>query len=376
MKKLYFFAALVIAAICSCTSETNHETEAGKNKASAISFGVYTERSRATNDITTTVELANANGFGVLAYEHGTTPFYQHVSSTIIPNFMQNEHIYASDANGVPAALPVTDVTAWGYAPVKYWPNEEGARISFFAYAPYQMQVMTQTYNPHIVYNSSYGAPAIQYTMPTDLSKGIDLQWASAIDQTRGGITDKITFNFKHALSKITFNVQAWVDELTDNPDCNPNGTNTLAENTTIVVKNVRLVGMFAKAGILSLADGIWYKNETSQEFVLPISNIKLDNTNSNKEQSLFSNNESLLMIPGTFQIQVEYDVVTVDPKLPNGKSVVTNVITSDDQYTANAGYSYGFHLNLGMVSTKFDVTTVEGWTNDGNKEVDTPNNH
>lgn len=374
MKKLSLLTVLAVTALFSCTNEIGNEQEVVKDKGSAVSFGAYTERSRATADITTTTALANAGGFGVFAYEHGTTPFSQYVTTSIIPNFMQNEHIYASDANGNEVKLPIASVTAWGYSPIKYWPNEEGAQISFFAYAPYEANLMTQTYNPHIVYNGSYAAPAVQYTMPTDLSKAIDLQWAAATNKKRRD-GDKVTFNFKHALSKVTFNVQAWVDEATDNAACDPDGNKKLDENTTIIVKYIRLVGMFAKTGVLNLANGTWYRSATSQEYVVPITNVELNSTNSNIEQALLPANEALMMIPGSFQIQVEYDVITIDPKLPDGKSVVTNIITSNELFSAKAGYSYGFHLNLGMASTKFNVTTVEGWTNGGNTEVDVPNN-
>lgn len=28
--------------------------------------------------------------------------------------------------------------SAWTYSPIKYWPNRDGDKISFFAYAPYE----------------------------------------------------------------------------------------------------------------------------------------------------------------------------------------------------------------------------------------------
>lgn len=90
----------------------------------AISFDAATESldnvTRASGAINTDA-LLQGQSIGVFASYTGKLTYE---NSTVTPNFMYNQKLsYAS--------------AAWGYNPLKYWPNEESDYLSFFAYAPY-----------------------------------------------------------------------------------------------------------------------------------------------------------------------------------------------------------------------------------------------
>lgn len=88
----------------------------------------------------------------------------------------------------------------------------------------------------------------------------------------------------------------------------------------------------------------------------------------------------------GTFDVTIDYDVVTTDAALNGGKSTVNNVITK--QITLNtpstfspgvAGFinnkAYNLKLILGLTSVKLDAEVAD-WEVDGSTPVDLPRNN
>ena len=95
---------------------------------------------------------------------------------------------------------------------MKYWPNRQNDKISFFAYAPYESD--WQNGSKSGVITSAATAPGIPYIKfklkTTDkLDKMVDLVVADQRDKTytaeNGG---KISFTFEHTLSRISFRAQ------------------------------------------------------------------------------------------------------------------------------------------------------------------------
>lgn len=380
MKKFYFIAALAALAMTSCSSESEMpETPEFGSNVSAVAFDSYLLRSRAT-DLTTlsSIQAANA-GFGVYAYDQGTLPVVDYTNSFVAPNFFSNQQItYNSTA------------TAWEYTNIKYWPNNPGAMLSFYAYAPYKTTITTDvSSNPRLILNGDYNGPALQYKMPVALADGVDLCWGqetggtlAPVNKVKPGVGDKIKFNFKHALSRLGFNIQVFNDQATDGNGHSDNAADPIKPGTTIKIQSLKLIGNFATSGTLSLYDGKWdapIANTAEYELkgtLNPIIVDGLDLAEAAAEIALFEDDKTyVLMIPGgTFKIQIVYDVETIDPNLPDGKSVVRNTITSDQAFTAKAGEATNYHLNIGMTTVKFDASLVE-WDDQGNKEVDLPNN-
>ena len=127
--------------------------------------------------------VKNPNGFGVFAYYTGATA-WESAKASATPNFMYNQQ--------------VTYSSGWTYTPVKYWPNANGEKVSFFAYAPYTSN--TTGFST----NTDAGAPIISYTWEASN----DLLYDKQIDQVKGTVSSAVTFTFKHALAKVEFKIR------------------------------------------------------------------------------------------------------------------------------------------------------------------------
>jgi hypothetical protein len=122
-------------------------------------------------------------GFGVFAYYTGATAWVS-AKTSATPNFMYNQQVIYS--------------SGWTYTPVKYWPNADGEKVSFFAYAPYTSN--TTGFST----NTAAGAPIISYTWEASN----DLLYDKQIDQVKGTVSSAVTFTFKHALAKVEFKIR------------------------------------------------------------------------------------------------------------------------------------------------------------------------
>lgn len=394
MKKMFFLAATTVLALSSCSSEDVASENVVDNGLVPVTFDAPYLTSRATDKL----ELSGlqTRGFGVFAYEQGTLDFDQYYPTALTPNFMSDEKVSHGTSG------------KWEYSPIKYWSNNAGAKASFFAYAPHQtnsantLKDASTTQSPRLVLHGRYNGPAIYYKVPETLDGGIDLCWGdfnntghAAVDLVKPGYDDKILFNFKHALSRISFNAQLWVDEVRPEVDHSTESSAThskvLADGTTITIKSLKLVGNMATEGYLRLYDGKW-DAQVSATKTLEMGNyfsggalgsgackyIMVNNTN---EQALFGETNAgdmdnyFMTIPGgSFKVQVEYEVKTTDSALDGGAYTRTVKQISDQPYTLVAGKSYQFHLNLGMTSAKF-TATVSDWQGTTIEEVDLPNN-
>lgn len=412
MKKYFYFAIAAVAALASCSSD-DATTEQGVAPMAneGINFGVYTPAvTRSTIENNATVQ---ANGFGVLAFSQMQEPISSFSKANYLPNFMYNQQVKY-------------DVTqnAWTYAPIKYWPNNDGALVSFYAYAPYFPEFNQDKFtftpesndyskenttidqkNVRLVLGYDAMGPAIEYTRSSVATEGVDLLWGSQkgsapavapVDLKKQQIDEKVEFLFKHAMSRLFFNVQVWGDEFSVNGGDVANSTHKIADNTTIKIRKVELVGNFWNTGTLRLYDGNWkhdkgdYSNLVFEEGAGHFSaavEAGITGDQAQKEIDLLVgsgmedgkmkeddqiNNFVMVMPETTFYIQITYDVITVDETNPKNNSIVTNVVKSTDHnavadnsdagtYTLKQGKAYNFHLNLGMTTVKFDAE-VEDW--------------
>lgn len=186
-KSLFFFAAAAIA-LTACTNDDDAlQTGQVQNSNRAVAFDTYTAGTTRAGDpegVMTTDKLkTDGKGFGVFAFYHNNSD-WAHDVSTILPNFMFNEHV--SWAGG------------WSYSPLKYWPNETlndnqdpnavmpgpgtpGTnldKLSFFAYAPYVATggtntLATKATNMETNRTSTDKKSAYEATTPADNKYGI-----------------------------------------------------------------------------------------------------------------------------------------------------------------------------------------------------------
>lgn len=444
MKKIFFFAAIAALALSSCSSDELVQAEQPVAEGDVVSFSAYSGRTTRAEynaadydqDATdgdkwnVTKLYMQKYGFGVFAYDQGGVDFNSYLATNTYPNFMYNQKVmgYTAAADGALQGEPIWDgtesgsvetATNWSYTPLKYWPNNKDAKVTFQAYAPYDKNIAP-------IFNVAYKGVGIRYSN-TD---NYDLLWGAInensstatcyVNQPKPHVADKTIFYFKHALSKLDFTVSYFTDEEHDDSNTGlASGKPELAKNTKIVIRSIRLVGTFPTTGVLSLYDGSWTVEKaddhvgfTTKDLVVPGKYVSDAITFTEDDaEYLTEGNEgtligdvvalkpehSLMVIPAqkiagvavesAYDVEIVYDVITEDPDDDRNTSVVTNTVSSADgsnnQYedghsfvgvVLNAGQHTTLNIHLGMTTAKFDAHVVD-WEGEDSTEVDLPNN-
>ena len=398
MKKTLLTMAAALALVGCSKSEL---VETPIQEQNAIAFGTYLGDNAQTRASVVTTETLGVDGFGVNAYYTGQNNY----AAGAELNFMQNTKVTYNKGN-----------QKWEYSPVKYWPNNSGDKVSFFAYGPYAKN----TGDNNITQNGT----SLGFVVPAEVKNQVDLiyntNYNGTIDQTKPSVEELIHFQFGHALSRISLTVEAAVDEVA-------NGNNLLDGNTRINVKKVALIsdtydaaatsqaGPFYTDGTLSLLnsgtadDGTpnspWSNLTGSQGFVFnatdhfyhtvkdvdaenmtddKIDVVQLTRFNASEPQRLLNDDSYLMVIPqedAEFKIYIEYDVISGGYE-NNGtgtydESAITNKITSSEalKVTFEQGKAYNFNLVLGMTSVKVDAAVTEWGDEIDGSEVWLPEN-
>lgn len=383
MKKLIIIAASAALVLGAC-SKSEITTPAEQVP---VTFGTYLGKTRAVSattfgDMTLATLQGSANGFGVFGYYadnsgNGTTNDIASAAdpAKFTPNFMYNQKVTYSSSK-------------WSYSPIKYWPNEYSAanakteqgidKLSFTAYAPHVATVGTEGITA-ISANDATGSPTITFKVPADGAEQIDLlyanNFASTINLTKSTINYAVPFNFAHALSKLSFKVQAVVDEVTP-------GSGTLDAATTITLNSITLkAGSINESGVLKLTDGTWSSQAagTADHAYTGIDQTVTTTLTAVKKSG---NDVSLYAVPGSIaagnlQIEVVYTVETTDAALPGGKVTMDNDIynVSTAAFVFEANKKNIINLLLGMTSLKMTVTNVDDWGDGNEVTVDLPVN-
>lgn len=369
MKKSILISALALAALAT-TSCSNEETKAIEPQSNAIEFGTYLGRDAISRGSEFTTGAMQSAGFGVFAAYTGTANFGD--SHTM--NFMYNQQVTYNSSE-----------TVWEYTPLKYWPNNEGDKVSFFAYAPHGVTGATFSTN------TEAGAPQITFTVQNNVADQKDLTLAVAKkNQEKQSITGTVDFTFKHVLARIGLNVEAMFDlvngDATGNNDTNKSNGDKATE-TTIKVTKVELIGKFDTEAIIDLGTDLTADAWVDTSVTAAGSDViyTWDATNSNftsvaddvttTKQQLNADGSYAMIIPqdmttSKVKIRVTYTVTTIDAKLDGGESEIENVITSEAfPFNFEQGKAYMFNLHLGMTSVKFSAT-VSDWENATNQTV------
>ena len=430
-----------------------------------------TTRAGLTDDITdAAIKVAPGSatwgGFGVFAYYTDNKEYDQLAT----PNFFYNQLVKHNAGN------------YWEYEPVKYWPNEYGSsaesddadKVSFFAYAPYVEVTpasgkLTANNNGDDAWgitgmtrNTASGDPIIKYIGSFLDTKSVDLCWGvsntaswprtvgtpdqtietgkpwlnverpAQAQQISATSTQNVKFQFLHALAKLQFTVNAFVD--------GTDATNLLNSKSRIWIRSIRFVG-FAMKGALNLnnetpnepywlnyngigdleSDGevIVYDgrkdgkegvtgSEATNEKVLGLNKKFIETEASFKADAtawaddtgdykdgvtkekvpLFDGTGIFYAIPTGDDLEVEivYDVETIDAnlgsKLANNAtagSSIENRISKKITFGGvnsklNAGKAYVINLHLGMNDVNFDAAVAD-WEAVAPVDVDLPAN-
>ena len=475
MKKIYLFAALATMLAACSENDLTKDTAVQQNaEEGAVQFGAYVNRSTTragwAGTLTTSTGTNNlqTEGFGVFGFYTNNSDY----DPQSIPNFFYNQKVEFKGG-------------LWTYEPVKYWPNEYGEdavsddydRVSYFAYAPYVDVVpstgkLVKSSTPNdedkwgitgMSRNSAMGDPLIKYIASFDQNKAVDLiwgvcdnpEWSIIQGGTKQDINDgkeglpwlnvqrpqetnnqRLKFTFKHALSQLSVNVDAFVDGY-------DNGKSLDAAETRIFIRSISFIG-FAMKGALDLnntekdkaywldyngtadletgevvtiydgrkdgkegATGSVATNEKllglNPQFVQDVEwyDNGVVNTNmaagvTNIPAPLFRNfngteyvaaTQPALVIPTGEQVEVEivYDIETVDENLAtyvsdgnNQGSSIENRIKKTINFGPNGlenGKHYTINLHLGLNSVKFDASVSDWQEAAVTPDVDLPSN-
>lgn len=190
MKRCAIAVLLTLFAGVAC-----NEIERPEEKMVPISFSAVVSdgiATRATGMIGDDASL-QAGGFGVFGCYTG---LHNYSESDANSSFMYNQKLewVSGDAH-------------WEYNPVKYWPGEEGHKVSFFAYAPYSECNGTGCI-PSCVRYQETADPWVMYRIAENPDDQVDLLYATPLlDQTKMAVNERLEFTFKHALACVGENV-------------------------------------------------------------------------------------------------------------------------------------------------------------------------
>lgn len=433
MKQKFFIGSLaVLALMASCSSSDDLNGGATQENNIPLTFSSYlgktaTSRAGATGTITTdgagnTTSL-QTEGFGLFATYTDNAEY----TAATGPNFMYNTKVSTKD---------------WTYSPLRYWPNEtstknadgkgatsEGVdRLSFFAYAPY----VTPNDNgtgaitgategiTALTGNAATTDPKVTYVVAATPEKSVDLLWGvvpagttkwsnvtgTDVDIAEGkpylnlikpNTTQKVNFNFKHALAKLGLKVVGAFDAVSGG---------TKDDKTKITVASVTIEGKgFKKTAVLNLNNTtanapLWEAFDKAEDIKLSVSgdnlNTKIKDSGSDEAQTVdgvtetaqdllnsdaTSAQKAFMIIPSTetdksLKVTIDYYVNTTDASLSKGYSRVENKITKTiTGFAPEAGKNYTLLLSLGMTSVKVSAT-VAPWTDETTStQVDLPIN-
>ena len=206
--KSLLLVATVAMTMASCSQNEIVETNPDTNR--AIGFGVYTgtqTKGLVTDNSLTDGATANGlkvagKGFGILAYQ--TSSDYS--TSGAKGLFMDN--VQTTWTPGAPSG-------SWGYSPTKFWPTNTTDKISFFAYAPFNAGATTgtPTGTNKIKVTGATGSedPLLEFTLQDNQKDMVDLVVSNVKDQQSTTAGGKVTFAFKHALTRVAMHAKTSV---------------------------------------------------------------------------------------------------------------------------------------------------------------------
>ena len=345
-KKIFMgIAAMAALTLVSCSSEDLNSLSDNSSKNEAISFDGYLGRSAvAVNGSRGSVldlTALQSKGFGVFGNYTSTDV----TTTTYGDNWFKNQKV-------------TYKTSAWTYEPVKYWLPQ--GHIDFLAYAPYDSQYDNQ--------QITKDNQKLDFTVSSTITAQKDLLWANATNKT---MTDKtVTFTFKHALSRLGYTVKLNKDYT----------------RTTITLTKITLAGSedgtenaFYTTGTIDLSKtsstDLWTIStpDAKQKFDWFSGTQTLATTDYKNPDANY-----LFVIPQKFSAPATdklYVIVEYTIEGYNGVTTpMTNKVYKQLEKNFEQGKAYTINLTLGLTPIEFDVTTVEGWGDINQGEINSWN--
>ena len=272
--------------------------------------------------------------------------------------------------------------------------------------------------------------PKVSYQIAYTPSKSVDLLWGvapvgglsyTAVDgstTTKAGAVaagmplldllkpskdQKIKFLFKHALARIGLKVVAAVDQLS--PGGEIDAATKIYVNSVVITNTAKTVKVSGKLNLNNTSAGVALWEHVAEDTPAAGLKLKIDGTNLNAalqgstsaltqpgvlagtETNVIADNKYFMLIPtpgtaATFQVTIDYSVITTDANVAGGYVVTNNVITREvtlnSSEVGHTGFTnnkaYELKLILGMTSVKLDAEVAD-WQVEGSSDVDLPKN-
>ncbi len=202
-KNMILPVVALLAALTACTSDIE-DGITPRAESKAVAFSVWDGMTRAGYPGEMDNRFIRATGFGVFAYAGDADNAWDDAKGSLVPDFMCNQHLTYDGTN------------EWTYAPMKYWGNEENFTLTFFAYAPYVSAADDGSGIVSLPTAETKGDPLIGYRTAALASRSVDLTYGVSsddglafTDMTKHGYEDKLSFRFRHALTRIAATVRA-----------------------------------------------------------------------------------------------------------------------------------------------------------------------
>lgn len=343
MDKKFFIgiAAMAALTLVSCSSDDLDSLTDNSSKNEAISFDGYLGRSAVAVNGTRGSELDktalqnSTEGFGVFGnYKKADDQEFG-------ANLFNNQQVKYSSTD-----------KKWAYENTKYWPTE--GHIDFLAYAPY-------------VKDPKFNGSSINFTVENKVADQKDLLYAKTVGQTmaHNSGTNKVTFKFNHALSRLGYSVRL-------NGTCSSDATITLkkitlAGSAPTTGSTTEPTGAFHKAGTIDLSTGNWnptsdkqyfnwYSAETTGAQSVTFTAASLDAHTNPTTDYLFVIPQDFSKAGNTLYVIVEYTIQYTGVKGSDGQpATLTNKVCKQLSHNFEQGKAYTINLTIGR-PIDFDV--------------------
>ena len=371
-KNLYL--GLIACAALTMTGCSNNEVieNAAQQSGKAIQFSTYLGKS--VQGRAAALTTATLSDFGVFAsYEAGAG-----WAEGNKMNFMYNQKV-------VKKVVELT--TTWEYTPLKYWPEKNGEKISFFAYAPYTNNEETPANSIIPPANTKTGAPVLGFAISNDVTRMVDFTAGVKMDvTTQDNDAPAVSFNLKHELARVNF--AAKLDRTGfDSEDAN---------KTKVNITNVKIDKgdyFYASANYTfgtteDSYEGSWSEHQKRTEDL--VADAILDKkaaedlgtysttgvfvSDATTAVPMFTNGDYLFLIPtptigilaeNMVYVTITYDIVTADAALADGyvKSTATKTVgIAASNFEQGVAKNYTFTIGLHEIKV---TPTVEAWNTD-----------